>query len=136
MFYLLRKVAVLGLGRHFQALPPDVEQPAVIGATNSTVFDFAVLQRSASMRAMKSQQTELSIGITKEHKLFAQDFESLRYVVEVAIDADRNPVTAEPFSRRCARPNVRNIRKSNLIGVLFGSSRHLIPQLVDLQFKF
>src|SRR5919108_4162126 len=84
MLYLLGKLAFLWLCRHFQALPLNVEKPAVIRAADAAVFDLAVFQRGSAMGTVKTQKTDLPIRIPKQHQLFSQHFHGLRNVVETA----------------------------------------------------
>src|SRR5262247_2312762 len=71
MLYLAGKLAVLRLRGHFQTLAANIKQPPVIRAANPAGFDVAVFQRSAAMRAMKAQKTELAEFIAKQHELLS-----------------------------------------------------------------
>jgi hypothetical protein len=75
MPHFLRKLAAGRFARHGQTLPPKVEQPAVVGTANATVFDITVFQRRAAMRAMRADQTDVAVLIAKQDKLFTQDLD-------------------------------------------------------------
>ena len=61
----------------------------------------------------------LAVGIAKQHQLFAKNFDRLRNIVEIASVADDQPVAAKPFTRRRARPHVRNIGERNFLVASF-----------------
>jgi hypothetical protein len=56
----------LGFGRLLQTVSVDVEEPTVISAANTLLLDIAVLERTASMSAVKSKQTRTAFAISKE----------------------------------------------------------------------
>src|SRR4051812_2188665 len=65
MPHFLGKLAASRFARHRQTLPAKIEQPAVVGAANAAVFDVAVFQRRAAMRAMRTDQTDRALLVTK-----------------------------------------------------------------------
>ena len=77
MLHLLAELAVLRLRRHFQTLAVNIEEPAMIRTAQSAIFDIAVLQRGAAMRTMLAKQTELAVGIAKQHQILAEHFAPL-----------------------------------------------------------
>ena len=54
----------VGLARHLQAMAFDVEQPAVIAAADAALFDLAVVQRGAAMRAARHHQAGPSAAVS------------------------------------------------------------------------
>src|SRR6185503_5094675 len=109
MLHLLAELAVLGLRRHLHTLAVNVEQPTMIGTTQSAVFDIAVFQRRAAVRTMLAEQTQLAVGIAKQHQLFAKNFDRLRNIVEIASNAYDQPIASKPLSRRRIRTDMGDI---------------------------
>src|SRR6185503_4338312 len=93
MSHLLAELAVLGLRRHLQTLTVNVEQPTMIRTTQSAVFDIAIFQRRAAVRTMLAEQTELAIGIAKQHEFLTHHLDRLRNVMEIASNANDQPIT-------------------------------------------
>src|SRR4029434_1568975 len=112
---LPRKVTGSCLRRHFQTLTVNVEQPAMIGTTDAPIFNVTVFQRGAAMRTVFANQTKLASLSAKQHQLFAQDFDSLRNVMEIARRANHHPVAAKPFAGRRAKTNVWNVGESDFL---------------------
>ena len=115
MFHFLTKLAVLRLRRHLQALTLNIEQPAVVGTTQSAVLDIAVFQRRAAVGTVLAEQPHLAELIAKQDQVFAEDFDRPRNVVELLCRSDDNPIAAKPIAARRSRPNVRYIRQHNLL---------------------
>ena len=113
MLHLLREFTLLGLPRHCQTLAVNVEQPAMVGTANTAIFDVAVFQGGAAMRAALANQTERAVGIAKQNQILAQNSHRLRDVVQFLSRADDQPVTAKPFPRRRSRTDVGDIRDRN-----------------------
>jgi cell division protein FtsB len=109
MRHFPRKTAPRRLGRLLQALAPDIEEPAVVGAADATVFDIAVLQRTSAMGAVPAQQADLAVLVAEQNQLFAQDRNRLRYVAQLSDRADDQPVAAQPVSRRSAAADAAQV---------------------------
>src|SRR4249920_1900491 len=115
MLHFLTKLIVLRLRRHLQASTFDVEQPAVIGTTQSAVLDIAVLQRSPAMGTVLAEQPHLAELIAKQEQIFAEDFDCPRNVVEFLRRSDDNPIAAKPIAARRSRPHMRYIRQGRAL---------------------
>src|SRR5882724_7742966 len=115
MFHFLTKLAVLRLRRHLQALTLNIEQPAVVGTTQSAVFDIAIFQRRAAVGTVLAEQPHLAELIAKQDQVFAENFNCPRNVVELLRRSDDNPVAAKPMAARRSWPNVRNIRQGRAL---------------------
>ena len=61
----------VGLARHLQAMAFDVEQPAVVAATNAALLDLAVVQRRAAMAAARIDKSRPPLPVAKQDQLLA-----------------------------------------------------------------
>ena len=66
------QIAVIRLGRRLQALAVDVEQPAMKGATQAAVFEPAISEVGAAMRAMPADQSVAALVILEGDEVFAK----------------------------------------------------------------
>jgi hypothetical protein len=77
---LLMEEISLGLGRLLQALAGDIEEPAVIRATDAALLDVAVFEGRAAVRAVETHEADSIVEVAEENQLFAQEFHSYRNV--------------------------------------------------------
>ena len=63
------------------------------------------------MRTMLAKQTELAVGIAKQHQLLAENFDRLGNVVQFLHRADHQPIAAKPLTGRGSGPDVREYRQ-------------------------
>jgi hypothetical protein len=73
MVNLVFEGAAGGFGGLFQTVPIHVELPTVITAFDSVLPYSTEIERSAAVRAVKSQQSETTAAIAKKHKILAQN---------------------------------------------------------------
>src|SRR5262249_14800020 len=118
------KLAVLWLGGHFQTLAVNIEQPTMIGAPQSAIFDIAVFQRRAAVRTMLAEQSQSSGLITKQHQLLPENFHRLRNVIEITANANAEPIAAQPLSARRPGAHMRNIGRGDFFPPSFQSLFH------------
>src|SRR5512135_815470 len=81
----------------------------MIGTTQSAVFDIAVFQRGAAMRAVLTEESHLAELIPKQEQIFSEDFDGLRNVIKLLGGAHDDPVAAKPLAAWRSRPDVRDI---------------------------
>ena len=96
----------------------------MIRAANAAVLNVAILQRRAPVRAMKAEQSQFALGITEQHKFFAQNFDGLRNIVEVLHRAHHNPVTAKPFTPWRPWADMRDVCNRNFSALCFFGGFH------------
>src|SRR5665213_2892385 len=72
---VLAQPRILRLGRGFEALARDVEQPAVEGAAQAAVFQPPEGKVGAAMRAMPLDQAVAALLIAKQHEVLAEQFD-------------------------------------------------------------
>src|ERR1700752_4612961 len=60
--------------RHVDDLAVYVVEPAMIDAAQAAVFESAVAQVRAAVRAVQIDEPKLSLFIAKQHELFAEEF--------------------------------------------------------------
>src|SRR5262245_26881391 len=65
--------AVGGLAWRFEDCAVDVEQPAVIAASDTLLADQAELQRGAPMRTVQFQQSNRTPLVAERHEIFAEN---------------------------------------------------------------
>ena len=111
---LLMEGASLGLGGLLHALARDIEEPAVVRAADAALFDVSVLQGSAPVGAVETEEAQAAARVAEEDELFAEDFESQGVIVEIRRGRHGEPVPPEPFSRRRPEAHVSEIRDGNL----------------------
>ena len=68
----LAEHAAFGLGGSFQALAVDVEQPAMEQAAQAAVFEAAVGEIGAAMRAVAVEQAVAAALVAEQHEVLAQ----------------------------------------------------------------
>lgn len=66
------------------------------------------------MWAMSADQAKPAGFIAKQNQFLAQNFDGLRYIVEIMSSADHHPIPAKPFAGRGAFPDVRDISGADL----------------------
>src|SRR6185295_16724228 len=66
--------AAPGLARLLEHSAAHIVEPAVIQASEPAVFDPAIAQISAPMRAMQADQAEPSLIVAEQHQLFPEYF--------------------------------------------------------------
>ncbi len=69
---LAQSVRAVGLGRRFQALPVDVEQPAMEGAAQAAVLQPPEGEIGAAMRAMPLEQAVAALVVLEQHEVLAE----------------------------------------------------------------
>jgi hypothetical protein len=119
MFHFLTKLTLFRLRRHLQALTANVEQPTVVRAAQSAIFDIAVLQRSSAMRAVLAQQSNSAELIAKQDQVFAKDFDRPRNVVELLSRSDHNPIAAKPLATRRTWTHMRYVGQHTFLNFSF-----------------
>ena len=99
------EVAVVGLGRRLQALPLDVEQPAVEGAAQAAILQPAIGEVGAAMRAAAADQAVAALVVLEDHQVFAEQPHRLdRAVARQFVDqGGRLPVVPHQLAGRRAR---------------------------------
>ena len=65
------------------------------------------------MWTMLAKQTDLAVGIAKQHQLLAEHLHRLRNVVQFLRRADHQPIAAKPLPGRGSGPDVGNIGNRN-----------------------
>ncbi len=90
------EVAVVGLRRRLQALAVDVEQPAVKRAAQAAVFQPAVSEIGAAMRAVPADQSVAALLVLEDDEVFAEQPHRLHRPVgrELIDQRGRLPVAA------------------------------------------
>ena len=68
--------AAARLARLFQTAAVNIVEPAVIEATQPTVFDAAVAQIRAAMRAMQSEQADPPLIVAKQSQRLAKNLDA------------------------------------------------------------
>ena len=104
--HFLAEFFVLGLGRLIQAVAFDIEQPAVIEAANAAVFDAAIGEIGAPMRAMEAGEAKPVLVIAKQHQLLGQNFDRHGIAADGHFLRRGNglPIGAQQIAARRARP--------------------------------
>ena len=98
------QIAVVRLGRRLQAFAVDVEQPAVKGAAQAAVFEPAIGQIGAAMRAMPPDQPIAALVVLEGDQVLAEEPHRFdRPVAGKLIDQRRRlPVAAHQIAGRGA----------------------------------
>ena len=118
---LLRKLAVLGLSRHFQALSANVERPAMIRTTNtaSLISPYPAMFHDADSAAREDRACRLHLGTAPASS--PRTFTACGMSCRSPVAPTTSPAFAQPFAGRCSCPDMRNIAQRNLF-TLFSSS--------------
>src|SRR5262245_8747189 len=96
----MAELLVLGLRWLVDALPVNVEKPAVIKATQPSIFDAPIGEIGPAVRAKLAYQTELIPVVAKQHKIFAHDPQRQRRAIEWHFIRGRDglPITAQELA--------------------------------------
>jgi hypothetical protein len=100
--HLVAGAAAFGLAGLLHAMALHVEQPAVVAAADAALFDLAVIQGRAAMRAVRVDQAGPAGLVAKQDQVLAQHPHLARRVAGVGRGADRVPVAPEQFAHRRA----------------------------------
>ena len=94
-------IAVVGLGRRLQAFAVHVEQPAMKRAAQAAVFEPAVGEVGAAMRAGAADQAVAALVVLEDDEVFAEQPDRLdRPVAGQLVDQrGRLPIAAQQCSR-------------------------------------
>src|SRR6266850_386132 len=97
--------ATVHFSRHVDDLAVYVVEPPVIDAAQPAVFEPAVAQVRAAVRAVQIEQPELSLFIAKQHELFAEEFygKGRRADGYFFRECRRLPVAAHQLAARSSR---------------------------------
>ena len=116
--------ALRRLGRHLEHAARDVEEPAVVEAAQAAVFDSAVAEIGAAMRAQKAEQSRPAGIVAEENEILAEDSHRLGRAAgrQLRRERDRMPVLAH---ERAARRTGSGLRDE--IVLFFG--QHVTPPL-------
>lgn len=62
------------------------------------------------MRTVEPEQAEFAELIAKQHQIFAEHFNRLRDIVEIARNTDNHPIAPKPVAAWRTHPDVGDIR--------------------------
>jgi hypothetical protein len=99
----LGKAALYRFGRHFDALPRNVEFPAVVWASQAALFVAPEPQRCAAMRAEFVDQAIAALAVAKRDQPLRKEFHPHRRAVvfrQFLRQQCRSPVAAEQLTHR------------------------------------
>jgi hypothetical protein len=117
--------AALGLGRRLQALPRDVEQPAVERATQAAVLKPSKGEIGAAVRTGALEQAIAALVVPKQDEVFPEEANRLERTIARQFVDQRGgvPVAPHQLARRRTWP-----RPGEEI-ILLGAQHRLIPSL-------
>ena len=97
--------AAARLARLFQAAPFNIVKPAMIETAEPAVFDTSIAEIGAAVRAMKSQKTDSTLIVAKQHQLLAQNPHPQRRASRRQLFRKRHrlPITPHHLAARRAR---------------------------------
>src|ERR1051326_8746298 len=97
-------LAAVGLAGLLEASAFNIVKPAVVEAAEPAVFDPAVAQVGAAVRAMQAQQTRPTLIVAEQRQLLAQNFHRRRRAAlgQFFDERDRLPVASDHLAGRRA----------------------------------
>src|SRR5262249_23752301 len=88
----------------------DVEEPAVVTASDASLRDQPVLERRPSMGTVQLEQPHTPTPVPEGYELLGEDRHAQGHVAQIVGEADRLPEAPEVFAARCSRTDVRQLR--------------------------
>ena len=105
--HALAEHAALGLGRRFQALAVDVEQPAMEQAAQAAILQAAIGEVGAAMRAVAVEQAVAAALVAEQHEVLAEHAHRLGRPLLGKLVGERHRMPVMPHQRAAfgARPD-------------------------------
>ena len=99
------------LGRRFQALPGDIEQPAVEGATQPAGFQAAERKISAAVRTGALDEAVPALRVAENYQAFAEEAHRLDRTVSLELidEGRRLPIMPQQCAGGCAGADTRHL---------------------------
>ncbi len=117
--------------RHFQAGAAFVEQPAVVIAAQALVFEDAVGEVGAAVRAVRIDEAVGAALVFVEDQVFAHQTDGLdRVVIQLCHGGERHPVASQELAHERAGAGLHE-----LLVLLFAEHLAASPELLGLKIK-